>query len=105
MKRIELDLPLSNGFMVRTNGHLIDICGLSVVLHKRSVESKYHNADSWTASEFHTGMELLTGVALLRSDTSSRAKVHNLIKKKITNKNVKKYLDAVKNNKSKWVNK
>ena len=105
MKKVEIDLPINTGIMVRTTGYLINVCGLSVVLHKRPTDSKNHNSDSWTASEYHTGMELIGACdSRLRRDLSSRAKVANLIKKKIKEAKVEKYLTAVKNNKDKWVN-
>jgi hypothetical protein len=106
MKRVEIDLPISNGLMVRVKGHLDDNHGLSVVYHKRPTESSMQNADAWTASEYHTGMELLSlGDTKLRRDNDSKAKVVAIIKKKITETNVQKYIDAVNNNKDKWVNK
>jgi len=106
MKRVEIDLPISNGLMVRVKGHLDDTHGLSVVYHKRPTESSMQNADAWTASEYHTGMELLNpSDSRLRSGTNSKAKVVAIIKKKITETTAPKYIEAVKTNKNKWVNK
>jgi hypothetical protein len=106
MKKVELDLPINTGLMVRVTGYLINVAGLSVVLHKRPTDSKNHNADAWTASEYHTGMELLNPMdKKLRKDVNSRTKVSDIIQKKITEANVQKYLTAVKTNKAKWVNK